>query len=90
MEFTAKQIADLLEGEVVGDENISVNTVAKIEEGHPGSLTFLANPQYTPFIYETNASAVIVNADFEPEKPVQSTLIKVPDARAAFPPCGEG
>lgn len=84
MEFTAKQIAELLGGEVVGDENSSVSTVSKIEEGKPGSLTFLANPQYTSFIYQTNASAVIVNSDFEPEKPVQATLIKVPDARAAF------
>lgn len=84
MKFTAKQIADLLGGQVIGDESISVNTVSKIEDGKPGSLTFLANPQYTPFIYNTNASAVIVNQDFEPEKPVQSTLIKVKDARAAF------
>lgn len=84
MEFTAKQIAELLGGEVVGVETVAVNTVAKIEEGHPGSLTFLANPQYTPFIYSTNASIVIVNRDFNPEQKISSTLIKVDDAYGAF------
>lgn len=84
MEFTAAQIAELLGGEVVGNPEIAVNSLSKIEEGHHGSLSFLANPQYTPFIYSTNASIVIVNNDFEPEQSIQSTLIKVPDAYAAF------
>ena len=61
MEFTAAQIAGMLEGSVEGDEQVSVNRLSKIEEGTPGSLSFLANPQYTPFIYETKASVVIVN-----------------------------
>lgn len=84
MEFSAKQIAELLEGELVGDENASVNRLAKIEEGEPGSLSFLANPKYTPFIYTTQASIVIVNKDFLPEQPVKSTMIKVPDAYGSF------
>jgi UDP-3-O-[3-hydroxymyristoyl] glucosamine N-acyltransferase len=84
MEFTAAQIAELLGGEVVGNPEITVNTLSKIEEGHPGSLSFLSNLQYTPFIYKTNASAVIVNRDFIAERAVTSTLIKVDDAYVAF------
>ncbi len=84
MEFSAKQIAELLEGEVEGDENATVNKLAKIEEGEPGSLSFLANPQYTPYIYNTDASIVIVNKSFEAEKEVKATLLRVDDAYAAF------
>lgn len=84
MEFSAKQIAELLEGELVGNENASVNRLAKIEEGEPGSLSFLANPKYTPHIYTTEASIVIVNKDFQPEQEVKSTLIKVEDAYGSF------
>ncbi len=84
MEFTAAQIAELLEGEVVGDASTAVHTLSKIEEGHPGSLSFLANPQYTPYIYNTAASIVIVNKDFVPEQEITSTLIKVDDAYGAF------
>lgn len=84
MEFTAKQIAELLQGELIGDENASVNRLAKIEEGEPGSLSFLANPKYTPHIYSTKASVVIVNNDFEPEQEVTCTLVKVADAYGAF------
>lgn len=84
MEFSAQQIADLLEGEIVGDPSVSVNDLAKIEEGKPGSLSFLANPQYTPHIYDTKASIVIVNKSFVAEKEISSTLIKVDDAYAAF------
>jgi UDP-3-O-[3-hydroxymyristoyl] glucosamine N-acyltransferase len=84
MEFTAAKIAELLGGEVLGNPEITVSTLSKIEEGHPGSLSFLSNPQYTPFIYKTNASIVIVNRDFVPEKPIVSTLIKVDDAYVAF------
>ena len=84
MEFTAKQIAELLEGNIVGDENASVSKLAKIEEGEPGSLSFLANPKYTHHIYDTEASIVIVNKDFEAEQAIKSTLIKVADAYGSF------
>jgi UDP-3-O-[3-hydroxymyristoyl] glucosamine N-acyltransferase len=84
MEFIASQIAELLDGEVVGNESASVHTLSKIEEGTPGSLSFLANPQYTPYIYQTRASIVIVNKDFEPEQDISATLIKVEDAYGAF------
>lgn len=84
MEFTAQQIADLLEGTVEGDLSISVNTLAKIEEGKAGSLSFLANSQYTPYIYQTGASIVIVNNDFIAEQPVNCTLIRVSDAYQSF------
>lgn len=84
MEFSAKQIAELLGGEVVGDQNATVSKLAKIEEGEPGSLSFLANPQYTPYVYDTQASVVIVNKSFEPEQAVKATMIKVDDAYASF------
>jgi UDP-3-O-[3-hydroxymyristoyl] glucosamine N-acyltransferase len=84
MEFTAAQIAGMLEGSVEGDEQVSVSRLSKIEEGTPGSLSFLANPQYTPFIYETKASVVIVNDSFAAERPVAATMIRVPDAYSAF------
>mgnify|MGYP001037777663 CR=1 FL=1 len=84
MEFTAKQIAEILGGSVVGDENTAVSAFAKIEDGHAGALTFLANPVYTPYIYKTAASIVIVNKNFEPEHAISSTLIKVEDAYGAF------
>ena len=61
MEFTAQQIADLLQGTIEGDSSVKVNRLAKIEEGEPGSLTFLANPKYEEFIYTTKASLVIVS-----------------------------
>ncbi len=84
MEFTAKQISELLEGEVIGDETVKVSNLSKIEEGKPGTLSFLANPQYTPYIYTTEASLVIVNKSFEPEKEVKATMIAVDDAYASF------
>lgn len=80
MEFSAKQIAAFLQGEVVGDENITVHTFAKIEEGVPGALSFLSNPKYTPYIYKTQSSIVLVNKDFVPEGDIQATLIKVENA----------
>lgn len=80
MEFSAKQIATYLEGELMGDENAQVHTFAKIEEGMPGALSFLSNPKYTPYIYTTQSSIVLVNKDFQPEQPVQATLIKVNNA----------
>ena len=80
MEFTAKQIAAFLQGEIVGNENATVHTFAKIEEGVPGAISFLSNPKYTPYIYDTQASIVLVNKDFVPEHEVKPTLIRVDNA----------
>lgn len=80
MEFSAKQIAAYLKGEIVGDENATVHTFAKIEEGVPGSISFLSNPKYTSYIYDTASSIVLVNNTFEPEHEVKATLIKVDNA----------
>lgn len=80
MEFTAKQIAEFIQGTIVGDENAKVHTFAKIEEGVPGAISFLSNPKYIHYIYDTQASIVLVNRDFEPEHPVSPTLIRVDNA----------
>lgn len=80
MEFSAKQIAEFIHGVIVGDENATVHTFAKIEEGVPGAISFLSNPKYTHYIYETKSTIVLVNKDFEPERPVNATLIKVDNA----------
>ena len=80
MEFSAKQIAEFIQGTIVGDENATVHTFAKIEEGIPGAISFLSNPKYTPYIYETQSSVVLVNNDFIPEKEIKATLIKVNNA----------
>ncbi|MBQ8501176.1 MAG: UDP-3-O-(3-hydroxymyristoyl)glucosamine N-acyltransferase [Bacteroides sp.] len=80
MEFSAKQIAAFVQGEIVGNENATVHTFAKIEEGIPGALSFLSNPKYTPYIYETQSSIVLVNKDFVPEHDIKATLIKVDNA----------
>ncbi|MCR4765310.1 MAG: UDP-3-O-(3-hydroxymyristoyl)glucosamine N-acyltransferase [Bacteroidaceae bacterium] len=80
MDFSAQQIATFVQGEIVGDANATVNTFAKIEEGKPGCITFLANPKYAHYIYDTEASIVLVNRDFVPEKPIKATLIKVDNA----------
>jgi len=82
--FSAQEIAELLSGTVDGDSTIKVKSVAKIQEAKPGDLSFLANPKYTHFIYETKASIVLVNNDFEPTKPITSTLIRVKDSYASF------
>lgn len=84
MKFTAEQIAGILEGDVVGNPEAQVSKLSKIEEGSEGSLTFLANPKYTPYIYTTKASITIVNKTFEPENEITTTLIKVEDAYLAF------
>ncbi|MBS9774442.1 MAG: UDP-3-O-(3-hydroxymyristoyl)glucosamine N-acyltransferase [Tenacibaculum sp.] len=84
MKFKAQQIADTLEGEIVGNPEIEVSKLSKIEEGEEGSLTFLANPKYNPYIYTTKASIVIVNKSFNPEKEITATLIKVDDAYKSF------
>ena len=84
MKFTAQQIADILEGEVVGNPDEEVSKLSKIEEGVKGSLTFLSNPKYNPYLYTTNASIAIVNESFQPEKEISTTLIKVENAYKSF------
>ena len=84
MKFTAKQIAEILDGDVVGNADAEVSKLSKIEEGVSGSLTFLANPKYTPYIYSTQASITIVNKTFSPENELKTTLIKVDDAYKSF------
>ena len=84
MKFTAAQIAGILNGTVDGNEEIAVSKLAKIEEGKKGSLTFLANPKYTHYIYSTQASITIVNNDFVPEHTLKTTLIRVENAYKAF------
>jgi UDP-3-O-[3-hydroxymyristoyl] glucosamine N-acyltransferase len=84
MKFKANQIAEILEGDIVGNENVEVFKLSKIEEGEEGALTFLSNPKYTEYIYSTKATVVIVNKDFTPERKITTTLIKVADAYKAF------
>lgn len=84
MQFSAQQIAGLLGGVIEGNPDVTVSKLSKIEEGVPGSISFLANPVYTHYIYTTNASLVIVNKDFEATGPISSTLIRVESAAAAF------
>lgn len=82
LEFSANQIAEIANGIVEGDGDVKINTIAKIEEGHPGAISFLANPKYTHFIYSTGSSAVLVSKDFKAEQPVSATLIRVDDPYA--------
>jgi UDP-3-O-[3-hydroxymyristoyl] glucosamine N-acyltransferase len=84
MEFTAQQIADILCGKIEGDAHVTVNNFSKIEEGKTGTLTFLANPKYSQYIYDTNASIVLINEDFILEKDTKATLIRVPNAYMAL------
>ena len=83
MEFTAKQIAELIGGRVEGDENAAVSTFAKIEEGKKGAISFLSNPKYTHFVYDTESSVVLVNDDLELGVGVKPTLIRVKNAYEA-------
>jgi UDP-3-O-[3-hydroxymyristoyl] glucosamine N-acyltransferase len=80
MEFSAQQIADFLGGDIQGDPSIKVSDFSKIEEGKPGTLSFLSNPKYSQYIYDSQASIILVNKDFQPERDIQSTLILVDDA----------
>jgi len=84
MKFTAKEIARYLNGIVEGDPEVIVNSVAKIEEGHEGALSFLSNMDYEKYIYTTDSSVVIVNRDFNPSSPVSATMIRVDDAYEAI------
>lgn len=77
MEFTAQQIADFIGGKVEGNADATVNNFAKIEQGVPGAISFLANPQYEHYIYETKSSVVLVSDDFKPKSPVGATLVRV-------------
>lgn len=84
MQFSAQQIAGILNGTIEGNPEATVNALSKIEEGKPGSISFLANPAYTQYIYTSQASIIIVNKDFEPTAPVPATMIRVESAAAAF------
>ena len=84
MKFTINQIAEMLNGEVIGNPNIWINQLTKIEEGREHSLSFLSNLKYTEHLYKTKSSAVIVNKDFVPHQQINTTLIKVKDAYASF------
>lgn len=84
MKFKAAEIANLLNGVVIGDSNAEVWTLSKIEEGSNGSISFLANPKYEEYIYTTNSTVVIVNKSFEPSQPVNTNLIAVDDAYQSF------
>src|SRR4030043_1220728 len=84
MEFTAATIAGFLKGEIVGDPDTIVNTVAKIEEGHEGALSFLANPKYEHYLYTTKSSIVLVNKSLVPSAKVSATMIRVNNAYESF------
>lgn len=84
MEFTAKQLADILHGTVDGDPEVKASSFAKIEHGKPGQLCFLANPKYEHYAYTSKASILLVNADFEPKQPVTPTLVRVENAYSAL------
>lgn len=84
MEFSAKQIAAYLQGKIEGNADATVKTFAKIEEGFPGAISFLANPHYSHYLYDTQSSIVLINEDFELEQPVKTTLIRVPNAYEAI------
>lgn len=84
MKFTVSEIAQMLDGTVVGNDQTIINSAAKIEEGLPGCISFLANSKYEPYIYTTKSSAVIVNKEFVPKKEIAATLIYVENAYTAF------
>jgi UDP-3-O-[3-hydroxymyristoyl] glucosamine N-acyltransferase len=84
MDFTATQIADFLKGDIEGNPEVKVNNVTKIEEGKPGTISFLANLKYSKYIYTTKSSIVLVNKDFKAEDTIAATLIRVEDAYQSF------
>jgi len=84
MQFTAKQIAELINGKIEGDPEVAVSSFGKLEEATEGQLAFLANPKYEEFLYTTKASIIIINASLEIEKKIDATLIRVPDAYSSF------
>lgn len=84
MEFTARQLADVLHGTVEGNPDASVTGFAKIEHGKPGQLCFYANPKYEQYVYSSRASILLVNSDFEPKAPVTPTMVRVENAYSAL------
>lgn len=80
MEFSAKQIAEFIHGKIEGDENATVNTFAKIEEGKKGAISFLSNPKYTHYLYDTESSVVLVDEALELTRETKATLIRVSNA----------
>lgn len=80
MEFTAKQIAEFVGGRIEGNENAAIHTFSKIEEGREGAISFLSNPKYTHYLYDTKSTIVLINEDVQLEKPVTPTLIRVKNA----------
>ncbi len=84
MQFTAKQIAELINGQIEGDPEVAVSSFGKLEEATTGQLAFLANPKYEEFLYTTGASIIIINTSLEIEKKIDATLIRVPDAYSSF------
>ena len=83
MEFTAKQLAQVLHGTVEGDENAVITKFAKIEHGKPGTLAFFANPKYEQYVYTSEATILLVDKTFEPKEPVKATLVRVDNAYSA-------
>ena len=84
MKFKAYQVADLVNGNVEGNDQISINCLSKIENGQKGSLSFLGNPKYNKYLYSTDSSIIIIKDDFVLEKPVLKTLIRVKDPNESF------
>jgi UDP-3-O-[3-hydroxymyristoyl] glucosamine N-acyltransferase len=84
MEFTVEQIAGLLQGKIVGESSLKISKLSKIEEGTPGSISFLSNPKYEPYLYTTKATAVITSEQLAPKKNIETTLILVKDPYTAF------
>lgn len=84
MQFTAKQIAELINGKIEGDPDVAVSSFGKLEEATEGQLAFLANPKYEEFLYTTHASVIIINSSLKVEKDLKATLIRVPDAYSSF------
>jgi UDP-3-O-[3-hydroxymyristoyl] glucosamine N-acyltransferase len=84
LEFSAQQIALMIQGQVEGDASVTVHNFGKIEEATAGQITFLANPKYEAFLYTTAASIVIIGAQQQLKEKIKATLIRVPDAYAAF------
>ena len=83
MEFKAKEIAEILGGTVEGNPEVTVTSLARIESGRPGTISFFANPKYEQYVYTSKADVIIVNKSFEPKEPVQATMVRVDDAYAA-------
>ena len=83
MEFTAEQIAQLIQGRIEGDSQAKITSFAKIEEGKPGAISFLSNQKYLNYIYETESSVVLVDESLQLERPVKATLIRVKNAYEA-------